>query len=67
MKIFIFEGVDGLTNSYHDGGGLVIVAKDLDEARAINPAIAKIQPDMTYELKGDAVSREYIFPDSGCC
>lgn len=32
MKIFIFENVGTLTESYHEGGGLVIIANDLEAA-----------------------------------
>ena len=67
MKLFIWESLDGLTDSYHDGGGLVVVAEDLDKAKTMNEAIGDNLPDKVYDLKGKNEEAVYVFPDSGCC
>lgn len=73
-SLYIWNRVAGLTDSYHDGGGLVVIASSLDRAREILTAEAGVQenceaftipPDMEVECAGE----EYIavHPDAGCC
>jgi hypothetical protein len=62
--------LSGLTDSYHDGGGLIVVAESLEEAQKVNPAIGKTNPDKVFDLpkKYDKeAGYQCIFPDSGCC
>ena len=70
MKLFVFSYIGGLTNSWHDGGGLVVVAESLDEAKKINPNIGDVVPDKVFNLsakhKADA-GYEVIFPDARYC
>lgn len=35
MKIFIWENIKGVSNNYHDGGGLLIIAESLKRAEEI--------------------------------
>ena len=35
MKVFIWKEQDNMTDSYHDSGGAVAIAKDLKEARKL--------------------------------
>lgn len=35
MRIYIFHYVSGMTQDYHDGGGLVVIAEDAAKARAL--------------------------------
>lgn len=68
MKLFIFEYVDALTQSYHDGGGLVVVAKDLESAKLLQPAIKDTEPTIVYDLPAKYKEEaSYVFPDTGCC
>jgi hypothetical protein len=75
MKIFIIENIRGqLTNRYHDGGGLAVIAKDLEQAKEIikvDKDILPIEEDwnnaIVYELKDCEVATYYVFPDAGCC
>lgn len=67
MKLFIWDYLCELTDSYHNGGGLVVVAEDLDKAKALNGAIGDNPPDRVYDLKGKNEEAVYVFPDSGCC
>lgn len=76
MYIFIWFDVNGLTDRYHDSGGLVIIASSLEAARESfrkeHPEQDKcemfdVDPDETFELKGDISNRVYRFQDAGCC
>lgn len=62
MKIFVWQYVDGLTDNYHDGGGVVVVAESLERARQLVPAL-KDEPDRAFEVAGPAVEESLIFPD----
>jgi hypothetical protein len=35
MNVYVWQEVTGLTDSYHSGGGLVVVAESLEAARAL--------------------------------
>jgi hypothetical protein len=70
MKIFIWQGVSGITDSYHDGGGVAVIAEDLEAARAHlgRSSAMKEAPDFVFELKrGTKGPQTIVFPDSGCC
>lgn len=77
MNVYIWEYIDEhLTSYYHDGGGVVVVAKDLESARdAINSKTSMLTvapenlPDKVYKLD-ESMSYEqevFIFQDAGCC
>lgn len=76
MTIFIFSYLDHVTNSYHSGGGLAIIAESLDAAKDIVKSIPEVvvtdddwnlasvyelDPNIEYQPKA------WIFPDAGCC
>lgn len=74
MKVFIWEYIENLTDSWHSGGGLVIVAEQapatyesVNEWNGRSHTINLPEPDHTYELAGDVAPQEFVFPDSGCC
>jgi hypothetical protein len=70
MKMFIWEYVSELTVSYHDGGGVVVVASTLERARELLPpncSAVKEDPGAVYVLAGPVEERVYAFPDAGCC
>ncbi len=67
MKMFIWQSVSGLTDSYHDGGGLAVVAASLEQAWLLAPAAKDEQPDKTYNLADSVDEEVFIFPDQGCC
>lgn len=70
LKAFVWMDVERLTENYHDGGGCVVIAKTLEEARQHLPSGCEAQskdPDDVYELKGKVNPIAYIFPDAGCC
>lgn len=76
-KIFIWKYVNELTDAYHGGGGLVIVAEEqpttwhLDESYGSRTPkdVPLPEPDAVYALTdGDIVDDEtFLFPDAGCC
>lgn len=68
MKIYIWEYVKHLTDNWHHGGGCVVIAKNLEEARQKLPEKCEAQttePDFTKDI--DAEEMVFIFPDAGCC
>jgi hypothetical protein len=74
MKIFIFESIYKLTDSYHEGGGLVIVAKDEDHAKQLITSDPEIQPTedewksaVVLELANEEDPRFWTMPNAGCC
>ncbi len=82
MKIFILQNIgENLTNNYHDGGGAVVIADDLESAKKVlretndndweefYPHIDDKYWENTivYDLKDDCKPIAYIFPDAGCC
>ncbi len=82
MKIFIFESVDRLTRNYHESGGLVIVAQDLERAlkmaseyeegyfkeKCIKLTESEISDVVTYNLVDiGAKEKLFVFENAGCC
>ena len=71
MKIYIWENVTAVTNNYHDGGGIAVIAESREAARALLPykkcGAHVAEPDAEYEIAGDAAPRVFVFPDAGCC
>lgn len=76
MKAFIFDYVDNLTERYHSGGGLVVIAENKDAVRRIlteqKYEDVKLSDDewtkvIIYDLSGPVEPAVYIFPDAGCC
>lgn len=66
VKIFIWKDLAGLTNRWHDGGGLAIVAPSLERAHETNPACAAAPPDWSADVS-ETEEVEFVFPNSGCC
>lgn len=83
MKVFIWNHIAELTDSYHSNGGLVVVANDLQHAielaehygedddyndgHRIKFTDDEKQPDNEYEIIGDVDPEVFVFPDAGCC
>lgn len=76
MKIFVWSRLEELTRSEHDGGGLMIVAEDLNAAisawydRCATEGLTAHNrltdpPDYQCNCDGDPVV--IVFPDAGCC
>ena len=74
MRIFIFEEVDKLTDLYHCGGGLVIIANNSVDAIKMIEDDANISltedewnNSKSFELKYTPDREIFKFPDAGCC
>lgn len=69
MKLFIWTFIGGLTDSYHDGGALVVMAKSLKSAKKQHTAIEDNKPDFVFELSENSktIDEPLVFPDAGCC
>lgn len=74
MKVFIFNCIDEVSNSYHSGGGLVIIAEDIEHAKNvigkdkyINPTEDDWKDVEVFELKKKTEPKYWVMPDAGCC
>lgn len=70
MKLFVWNYLIGLTDNYHDGGGLVIIAEDLVEANLLVTSETEFNevlplPDLTRECEGPVYIK--VHADAGCC
>lgn len=74
MYTFIWEYVNGLTDNYHDGGGLIINAQSLEDARnSFKEEFPNMnecscfteEPDHVFPTQGDHLVIR--FQDAGCC
>lgn len=75
MKLFLWQYIQHITDEHHNGGGLVIVAKDLsaayeairrDPSMPIQCGAFTSEPSEIYDV-GDVPPTLITFPDSGCC
>lgn len=73
MNIYIFEYENDITDNWHNGGGLAIVAKDTEQAQGLMDKERNREKKLDFEkaiiypLKGKHEPRIFIFPDAGCC
>lgn len=73
MKIFIWERVDNATDNYHSGGGVMVIAENIEHAmklaeeEGVTFSSKYDSPYIEYELQGDNEPNVIIFPDAGCC
>lgn len=73
MKLFIWQYVDHVSSRYHDGGGLVVAALSLDEARKkVQDALPecgalKDEPDHVVDIVSAESDMFLVFPNAGCC
>ena len=68
MKMFVWEYVNGLTSNYHDGGGALVIADNLESARKLlgNSEANTQMPNFSASVESNE-NRVFIFPDAGCC
>ena len=74
MKIFIFEDLGQVSGNYHSEGGLVIIAKDIEEAinliesdNSISISDKEWSQVEVFDLAGDVEPRFWVMPNAGCC
>lgn len=76
MIILIFDFIAELTSSYHNGGGLVVIARCIESAKKLIKTDGYIRITdnewshvIIYPLQEtiDTEEKLFIFPNAGCC
>jgi hypothetical protein len=73
MKLYVIGRAAHVSDSYHEEGGIVVVAADLDAAKllaASQPAVMLTDEEWAGAVEFtvyDAEPQVFVFPDSGCC
>jgi hypothetical protein len=74
MNIYIFQRISELTDNYHSGGGLVVIAESLSRVLelagrgGIGISSEELESVIVHKLsKKDTSEGVFIFPDAGCC
>ncbi len=73
MEAWVFENLDQVSDSWHSGGGLVVVASSVERAREMvveNDASIEVpnwDEAIVLRLDDDEPERIWVFPDAGCC
>lgn len=72
MKVFVWQELARVTDNYHPGGGLLIVATSLETAKVLAKAHDDCieineEPTLVLDLVGEAEPRVMVFQDAGCC
>ena len=75
MRMFVWEYVNRITCNWHDGGGVLVIAGDLDRARELlltqggvydDSDVLTLDPDFSASVETQD-EKVFIFPDAGCC
>lgn len=73
MKIWLFEGAH-VTDSYHSGGSVMIIAETEGRVKQLlleHPGVQLEEEDWkyvrTFPTHSYVPEEVFIFPDSGCC
>jgi hypothetical protein len=71
-SVYVWKRIEHATGSYHESGGLLVVAETEDRAREL--AISKdvrLSPeekfDHCFPCAGEQEEIVLVFPDAGCC
>lgn len=71
MILFIWQDAQSITDNWHSGGSVVVIAPDEARARELANAVENCNIDESEmpEKVGNIESGErvWIFPDAGCC
>jgi|SRR5579875_864282 len=74
MKMFVFQYLEQVSENFHAGGGLIVIAKDEEHVKELilNEEFIEIKDAewkdvVVYELKNEEKPRIFVFPDAGCC
>lgn len=71
MKAFLWHQIDKVSDNYHEGGGVIIVAETIDRAREIalvGDEKMSIDGEPDYIFDSDLIEEKVIpFPNAGCC
>ena len=74
MKIFVFQRIDTCSDNYHEEGGLVVIAKDVEHAKELlktDNAISVTDEEWknveSFALADNVEPKFWVMPDAGCC
>lgn len=75
MILVVIENADRVSESYHEEGGVLVVAQDEESARAALAAhgegLAISDGEWArrtvYRLDGEYEAKVVVFPNAGCC
>jgi uncharacterized membrane protein YvbJ len=73
MNVYIFSRVRKVSNLYHEGGGLVVIARDIEQVAQLvksTNGVVRLDEDeikdvITYPLEGEHEAKIFSFPDNG--
>ncbi len=75
MRMFVWEDECGVSDRYHDTGGVLVIANDLNRTRELlknedgvskDSTVFTKEPDFSTSV-GTTKEKVFIFPDAGCC
>lgn len=82
MKIFLWPRLEKVSNSWHSGGGLLVIADSFERAKELIAAANEKEKsdyfkddaieipssvEMVFEIVGEHEESVMTFPDAGCC
>ena len=74
MKIYVFERIDKCSDNYHEEGGLVVIAKDVEHAKKLlksDDSITVTDKEWgeveSFALADNVEPKFWVMPDAGCC
>lgn len=73
VKVFIWDSIETITDAYHDGGALLIIAENLEHAQRLwdsergERPLLKVLPEPTHQWPIEASPQVMVFPNAGCC
>ena len=80
MNVYIWKALDSVSNNYHAGGGVVVIAETIVDARVAALAEMRMRYGVQFEsdiategpteiipIDGERGCAVFIFPDAGCC
>lgn len=73
MKIWLFQNACHVTDSYHDGGSVMVIAetegqvKNLLAYTDVELSDADWESVRTFPTHSYVPAEVFLFPDSGCC
>lgn len=72
--MFVFNYLEKVSDYYHAGGGLAVVAEDEAHVKVLVEADEHVtisdkewEKVSVYELKNEEKPKIFVFPDAGCC
>lgn len=69
MKACVWLYESGVSESYHDGGGVLVIADSVEGAKRLVPRFHNAppvgDPDRVWDI--DAEPEVIVFEDEGCC